>query len=322
MPNRAEALLALALLGVALPALAGDGRVEINQARALAGGITPGDTANFPITLNSSASYVLTGNLTVTDPNVDGITITVDDVSLDLNGFTIAGPATCNGSGSTLTCSVGSGRGVDADLRSRIKIWNGRVRGFPGLGVAAGEQAEIRDLVMASNGAGGLSLGTRSRIHGVTADRNEGSGILVQGGSRVDGGVASSNFAHGIQTGGPVVMLGCNAYDNGGLGFSASGGAVVRDSSAYANDLGGILVGSGALVSDSSAYTNGGDGVETFSGSTVQRTTMRTNAGFGLTLGADSTYRENTITGNAAGTVTGPGVNMGSNSCDGALACP
>ena len=45
------------------PALAVDGVIEINQARALAGGVTPGDTAGFPVSLNDSGSYRLTSDL-------------------------------------------------------------------------------------------------------------------------------------------------------------------------------------------------------------------------------------------------------------------
>ena len=47
------------------PALAADGVDEINQTSALAGGITPGDAAGFPITLTEPGSYVLTSNLSV-----------------------------------------------------------------------------------------------------------------------------------------------------------------------------------------------------------------------------------------------------------------
>lgn len=40
------------LLGLAGSAWAVDGVIDINQARALAGGVTPGDTAGFPVTIS------------------------------------------------------------------------------------------------------------------------------------------------------------------------------------------------------------------------------------------------------------------------------
>ena len=52
-------------LGLATPALAVDGVIEINQARAMAGGITAGDNPGFPVNLTESGSYRLTSDLTV-----------------------------------------------------------------------------------------------------------------------------------------------------------------------------------------------------------------------------------------------------------------
>lgn len=69
---------------VALPALAGDGRVEINQASVVEAG-------GFPYTINAPGSYVLTSDLIVS-VDVTAISIATDDVTLDLNGFRIAGP--------------------------------------------------------------------------------------------------------------------------------------------------------------------------------------------------------------------------------------
>jgi hypothetical protein len=73
---------------LARPALAVDGVIEINQARALAGSVSPGDGAGFPISLNQRASYRLTSNLDVPF-STDGIEVNVDDVTIDLNGFSI-----------------------------------------------------------------------------------------------------------------------------------------------------------------------------------------------------------------------------------------
>ncbi len=316
------ALLAIALSSAPLPALAGDGRVEINQARALAGGVTAGDAPGFPVHIYTPGSYLLAGNLTVTALNTAAVSVQVDDVSIDLNGFAIIGPATCFGSGSALTCSAGVGVGIEAPGQTRIGIRNGRVHGFASTGVLTGERAEIRDLVVDSNGSSGVSTGPRSRVHHVTADRNRGVGISISFASLVDASVVSSNFSHGISGTAANTTLGCVAYDNGGNGINGSHATVVRDSSAYLNEGDGIGVGFGALVSDSSAYQNGSDGISTGIGSTVQRSTARVNAGFGLNLGGNATYRENTIDANGDGTVTGSGVNMGSNSCDGATTCP
>ena len=74
-----------------------DGVVLINQASVMAAG-------GFPYVITQSGSYRLSGNLTVPS-GVDGIDINADNVTLDLNGFSIVGPVTCNGTLDTTTTS-------------------------------------------------------------------------------------------------------------------------------------------------------------------------------------------------------------------------
>ena len=53
--------------GLLLPTTphAADGKIEINQAKALAGGVTATDAPGFPVTIDQSGSYLLTSDLTV-----------------------------------------------------------------------------------------------------------------------------------------------------------------------------------------------------------------------------------------------------------------
>jgi hypothetical protein len=57
-----------------------DGVIEINQAKALAGGVTTGDVAGFPVELRSSGSCVRTSDLTVASGTV-GIDVSASDVT-------------------------------------------------------------------------------------------------------------------------------------------------------------------------------------------------------------------------------------------------
>ena len=89
--------IALLALGLSSPALAVDGMLEINQACAVSTGCFSGDAAGLPVTITAAGSYRLTSNLTVPDENTDGIVVSANDISIDLNGFGIIGPVTCSG---------------------------------------------------------------------------------------------------------------------------------------------------------------------------------------------------------------------------------
>ena len=84
------ALVAACAIVSVTPASAADGQVVITQAKALAGDVTPGDAAGFPVTLSLPGSYVLASNLSP-GKDLDGIVAAVQDISIDLNGFTLSG---------------------------------------------------------------------------------------------------------------------------------------------------------------------------------------------------------------------------------------
>src|SRR5690242_21281609 len=99
----------IAVSAFALSLHAVDGVVLINQNTALAGNVTPGDTPGFPVTIAAPGSYKLSGNLTVPDANTTAIQITADNVTIDLNGFSIIGPVVCSGFPVTSCTTTGSG---------------------------------------------------------------------------------------------------------------------------------------------------------------------------------------------------------------------
>lgn len=117
------------LLAFAPAALAVDGTVLINQStitNSLTGCPTGG---HFPIIICQAGSYRLSSNLTVPDGNTTAIQISADDVTLDLNGFSILGPVVCSGFPLTCTPNHGSGIGMTS-TNFFVTISNGVVRGF------------------------------------------------------------------------------------------------------------------------------------------------------------------------------------------------
>ena len=73
-----------------------DGIILIDQNKAMTGNVTPGDAPGFPVSITQPGSYRLTTNLIVADPNTNGIEISANHVTIDLNGFAIIGPADCS----------------------------------------------------------------------------------------------------------------------------------------------------------------------------------------------------------------------------------
>lgn len=193
-----------------LPLTAGavDGVIEINHARALAGGVTPGDAPGYPVTIDRTGSYRLTGNLTQPDATTDVIRVTGSDVSIDLNGFTIQGQAACDFAGLPGGCAgpvsngqdgpTGRGAGILAyeDVLN-LHIMNGFVvgTGFSGLYLFSRGAQVSRVGVRATGGHGIIAIA--GMLDNVTVQHNRQSGIL--GAAIVRNAVASFNGANGIE---------------------------------------------------------------------------------------------------------------------------
>jgi hypothetical protein len=172
-------------------AIADEGQIEINQARALQGGITPGDAPGFPVTISQPGSYRLTGNLLVkgaTAPNTDGIQIEADDVLLDLAGFVLRCerpglplPLACPGAG-------GVGDGIDVAGVRHVRIENGAVVDFArhGVFVATGSEAyRLADLRISGHGSVGINSYARGTVEKSLLTGNAGYGLGSWSGSDV-----------------------------------------------------------------------------------------------------------------------------------------
>jgi hypothetical protein len=323
------ALFPLSLLALPRAAEAVDGVSEINQTRALAGNVTPGDAPDFPVTLSAPGSFRLTGNLSVSDPAADGIEVAVDGVTIDLNGFEISGPVVCSGLGSAVSCSAGTGEGIDASARARVTVREGRVRGFGSFGIRLGERAQVRGVIVESTGGDGIRLDPRGIVSGVTVFQAAARGIALDGG-RVEGSSSSSNRLDGISfdSGEAASVLGCSVYDNGRFGILAETRTTVHDSSSFRNEATGILINGGGVVSGNSANQNGGDGILLNGGGLASGNFASQNTDDGIESSTGgATVVHNTSNGNGgwgfrgAATVTDSlgGNNFVSNAAGGAL---
>jgi hypothetical protein len=277
--TRGAIVAAVLLLLGARGASAQEGVTEIDQARALAGSVTPGDGAGFPVTLSAPGAYRLSGSLTSTNPDFAIVRITSDDVMLDLAGFSLVGPTTCTGSPVTACNATGLGGGVVASGQRNVTVRNGTVRG---------------------GGLVGVNLGSDSRVENVAALENGTVGIFVDDGSTVVDCVASRNGERGISAENDVVVSGNVARHNGTDGIRTAAGATLSGNVASANGSDGIVSGTATTLAANVAYDNGDDGIQSSSGSVVG-CAVASNADFGLSLGAASGFAQCVAGNNNAG---------------------
>lgn len=314
------------LLAHAASAAAADGTFEINQACAVQTGCFAGDSAGFPVTITSSGSYRLTSNLSVGSSNTSAVVVSPSGVTLELGGFEIAGPGTCSGSGTFLTCSsTGTAPGVALSaLGGRSRVSNGTIRGFGGVGVDVGSGTAERLRVTENAGGGIFSTFSSPTVIDSVVDRNRGDGVRVLLGI-VRGCTVASNFGIGISGNGSLYESNL-VRGNGSTGISADGRAIVRNNVVSGNGADGIVVTSGSLVIDNASTLNGQAGIAALSTASVQRNVVHGNTGVGIYMFPDAggfvgAYRENVVSSNTAGTVSS-GINLGNNSCNGTTTCP
>jgi hypothetical protein len=152
-----------------------------------------------PFVIYSPGSYILTADLRVTNPNAHAINIRCNDVTVDLNGFTVQGPGT----------KGTAGCGIFGYNRDSITIKNGRIWGFGRAGIflytkrdeghGGGSGAgHIVDFVQTPNNFEGMQV-SGGIINNCTSCNNPGNGFKVFFSS----------------------MLNCTANNNGNRGIDA-----------------------------------------------------------------------------------------------------
>ena len=186
----------LALVLLAAPAAAAS-EVLIDQAAAIAGGITPGDEPGYPITISRPGKYKLTGPLRV-PPDRHGIAITTGDVAIDFNGFTMTGRSRAGR----------AGHGVLAFDQSRVTVMNGTIVEFAGVGIWTrfGSWAVIENMRVLDNGSLGMEIGNESRVSRSTVSGNGNTGIRCGQGCLIEQSVIARNSEGIVLSAGGMVL--------------------------------------------------------------------------------------------------------------------
>ena len=235
---------------------------------------------SLPYSITQPGSYYVASNLVQTTAN-HGISISANDVTVDLNGFTLAGT---NGAQSGIMAVGGS--------RTNICIRNGTVRNW-------------------SSGAD-LSLARNCLVENVRLTRNAMHGLITLTGAQVSRSTAEANGVHGFFAGIYCKFEDCLARDNGSNGFAVSGYAVVRNCQAFGNGGHGIVVllGYSSQITGCFVSQNVGDGINVGNHSLVRdNLCVENGAGTGNGAGIYATGGSNRIEGNQV-SVNDRGINL------------
>lgn len=233
-----------------------------------------------PQTIPWPATIKLAGSLTGVAAN-NGITITSDDVTVDLDGHSLIGlPASLDGI-------------VVSGSRTNIVVRNGTIRkwGSDGVQAATSYNSTFTDLRVANNGANGLQGGNGAVIKCVTARGNRSIGITTSVGCTITDSASSENTLDGIVANTGSTVNGSSAYNNGRIGISALTGSTIVNCTAYSN-TNGISASSGSTVTGCTATSNATNGIIAAFGATITGCTARDNR-TGINVGDDSRIMNN-----------------------------
>jgi hypothetical protein len=200
--------------------------------------------SSLPYNITAPGSYYLTANLTATGSGA-GITISADNVTLDLNGFALIG----GGSGSVTGIKVPA-------AQKNILVRNGTVRGWTNGGINASNATNsvIQGIRLSNNSApstffniAGLSVGNGSTVKDCfVANNSNSSGISVGNACSVSSCVARANSdGAGIRVMDNCSVVG-NISDSNGTGITMGSGNRIDSNSCTFNSNAGVLIPSGA----------------------------------------------------------------------------
>jgi parallel beta-helix repeat protein len=258
---------------------------------------TPGDADNLFV-ISTPGSYYLTGNITgVSGKN--GILITADNVTLDLNGFALIGVA-----GAKIGIFVGA---VRNGFSQNAFVRNGSVQNWPENGLCGSFRAangQYEHLRFSQNGVG-ILVSQGNVLTEVSADTNASIGIQVDSGCTLTKCSARNNTGDGIMTNRSSTIIGCTSYGNAGHGINTDTDSTIKDSTAGLNGQYGIQTGVRCSIVNCTANGNGNGGIVASAHCLVKNCVASSNNGFGfgIVVSGDSYVLENQCSNN-----TGDGI--------------
>lgn len=235
---------------------------------------TPGDS-NSAFVITQPGSYYLTQNYTILGfpANVHGIKIAADNVTIDLNGYTLSGSS---GALDGIRCESG--------IFDNIDIKNGTLIGF----------------------VNGINLeplnSNEAIIENVTVKNSDNFGIRIDSG-RISNCIAIGNGGNGLQVSKNAIIEGCIVEGNNN-GIDAIQACIIQDNIVRSNSLHGINVGLNSIVRDNLVLSNGtatGDraGINVTGPNSLIQSNVVVNNDIGLQSTSVSIFVQNIVSDNA-----------------------
>lgn len=200
--------------------------------------------SSLPFNITSSGAYYLTTNLTGA-AGENGITIRIDHVTLDLNGYVLGG-------------ATDALKGiVVAGARKNIVIQNGTVSNWSlGVDASNASNCQFESLRVFENNGAGLIAGVHSIINRCVSHANAGVGIQAGDDAVLNQSSTTANLAGGIVTGSNSSIVDCKAKGNSREGIHAESGSTIRHCTALGNSSDGIWVSSECTVEANNSKGN------------------------------------------------------------------
>jgi parallel beta-helix repeat protein len=238
----------------------------------------------FPVVISQPGSYQLIGNLTVPAGGGNAINILANDVTLDLNGFTVQGT---NG-------GVGIGISAGAVNQRNVTIKNGTVRGFASDGISLfGNGHIVTDVKAEANGLSGIDVFQGSIIERCTATGNAQHGINTGKGCAIKDNVCTTNTLAGIHAGQSCTILQNTCNGNGTFGVQVDQGSTIVQNTCSENTSVGIEMGGRCLAQQNSCFFNQIGIEDGGAGSQIKNNTCTLNSLAGIAVVSDCEISHN-----------------------------
>lgn len=285
----------------------------------------PIHASDLPLTITEPNSYYLAENIHFKSI-VPAITINVNDVTIDLQGFSLIGAGKVTGHG------IYAASGID-----NVSLSNGTIQNFDGSGVCldgsshqldhirsfgnksyglrVGSYSNVSNCTCGGNGSTGLDTGDRCSITRCTSNNNGWNGFDVGTGSCMSNCTAAVNDNMGIYIGRSSItncaamfnkatgilaynssIANCTSNHNNGHGFSA-GSSTMTNCTSETNDGDGIRAVTMATITKCTITNNDGNGIYVEYNGRIEGNNLRYNKGYGIRLRYNSSYAIKNVAG-------------------------